>query len=91
MKPISDVPFFQTLILSFMLMTFFSKPVNSEAEDLQLQWFVWRIVWCITSVNVQEHQLAGQGMQLKVPGCLLAPLWAIGSLFIGYHVGPWLP
>jgi len=54
------------------------------------EWFVWRTVWCITSLNVQEHHPADQ-CSVKLPDCLLAPLWPIGSLFIGYHVGPWLP
>ena len=41
--------FFQTLVLSFMLMTFFFKPVNSEAEDLQLQQDVNQIISWIQS------------------------------------------
>jgi len=49
MKPTSDVPFFQMLFLSFMLMTFFFKPVNSEAEALQLQQDVNQIISWIQS------------------------------------------
>jgi len=49
MKPISDVPFFPVLILSFMLMTFFFKPVNSEAEALHLQQDVNQIISWIQS------------------------------------------
>ena len=49
MKPISDDPFLPMLILSFMLMTFFLKPANSEAEDLQLQQDVNQIISWIQS------------------------------------------
>jgi len=54
------------------------------------EWLVWRTVWCITRLNVQEHHLARQG-SVKCPVCLLAPLWPIGFPYIGYPVGPWLP
>ena len=49
MKPISDL--FQMLILSFMLMTLFFNPVNSEAEALQLQQDVNQIISWIQSCH----------------------------------------
>jgi len=58
-KPISDVPFFQMLILSFMLMTFFFKPVNSEAEALQLQQDVNQIIsWIQSRQSLLDATLA---------------------------------
>lgn len=58
--------FFQTLILSFMLMTFFFKPVNCEAEDLQLQQDVNQIISWIQS-RCNSCQLAQRNLLGQLP------------------------